>query len=70
MMKLIVPHRNPDFDAFASAVAAKLLYPDYEIVISGQPNQNLEEYIKIYEDKFPFLKESSISGESSEIFIP
>ncbi|MCD6449818.1 MAG: CBS domain-containing protein [Thermotogaceae bacterium] len=64
-MKLIVPHRNPDFDAFASAVAAKLLYPDYEIVISGQPNQNLEEYIKIYEDKFPFLKESSISVDET-----
>lgn len=64
-MRIIVPHRNPDFDAFASAVAAKLLYPDHEIVVSGQPNQNLEEYIKIYEEKFPFLKESAISENES-----
>ena len=62
-MKLIVPHRNPDFDAFASAVAAKLLYTDHEIVVSGQPNQNLEEYMKIYEDKFPFLRESAVSED-------
>ena len=68
-MKLIVPHRNPDFDAFASAVAAKLLYPDHEIVVSGQPNQNLQEYLGIYGDQFVFMKENELPDKKVEAAI-
>jgi tRNA nucleotidyltransferase (CCA-adding enzyme) len=35
-LKVITTHRNPDFDAFASAVAAQKLYPDHVIVFGGQ----------------------------------
>jgi tRNA nucleotidyltransferase (CCA-adding enzyme) len=30
-LKVITTHRNPDFDAFASAVAAQKIYPDHMI---------------------------------------
>ncbi len=61
-VKLIIPHRNPDFDAFASAVAAKLLFPDHEIVVSGQPVQNLKDYLGIYGDKIAYLTEKEVEN--------
>ncbi len=65
-----MPHRNPDFDAFASAVAAKILNPDHEIVLSGQPSQNLQEYLGIYGDRFPFIKDKELEdGEVESVII-
>ncbi len=38
-MKVIITHQNPDFDAIASAIAAKKLYPDATVVFSGLPKR-------------------------------
>ena len=65
-MKIIAPHRNPDFDAFASAVAYKLLSPDHVIVLSGRPTQNLQEYLRIYGDKFEYIQEKDLDTSSVE----
>ncbi len=65
-MKIIAPHRNPDFDAFASAVAYKILNPDHEIVLSGRPTQNLHEYLRIYGDRFRYMMDKDINPEEVE----
>lgn len=68
-MKLIVGHRNPDFDCFASCVAAQKLYPDHTIVLSGLPQQNLAQYLAVYEEKYPFITEKDLPDKSAESII-
>ncbi len=68
-MKIVVPHRNPDFDAFASAVAYRLLHPDHVIVVSGKPAQNLEDYLRIYGERFEYIKEGELSNEVDRIVV-
>lgn len=68
-MKIIVGHKNPDFDCFASCVAARKLYPDYTIVLSGTPQQNLAQYLAIYEEKYPFITEKDLVDQPVESVI-
>ena len=68
-MKIIAPHRNPDFDAFASAVAYRILHPDHTIVLSGKPVQNLHEYLRIYGDRFEHIKESELPEKVERIVV-
>lgn len=68
-MKLITTHRNPDFDAFASAVAAKKLFPDHEILLSGSPAANLKEYLAIYEEYFPHLSLKDVNGDIESLVV-
>jgi tRNA nucleotidyltransferase (CCA-adding enzyme) len=65
-LKIIAPHRNPDFDAFASAVAYKVLHPDHIIVLSGHPTQNLHEYLRIYGDRFEYIREKELEESPVE----
>ncbi len=58
--KIIIAHKNPDFDAFSSALAASLLYKDHVIIHSGEPTNNLQEFIALYEEKFPFYRENEV----------
>ncbi|MGJ8455247.1 CBS domain-containing protein [Pseudothermotoga sp. U03pept] len=62
-MRLIVGHKNPDFDCFASCIAAKKLFPDHTVLLSGIPQQNLAQYLSIYEERYPFLTERDLSEE-------
>ncbi|MEN3043244.1 MAG: CBS domain-containing protein [Fervidobacterium sp.] len=66
-MKVITCHSNPDFDGFASCVALKKVYPNYEIVIAGNPVQNLKEFLRFYEDYFPFLTENELKEVNEDI---
>lgn len=55
-MEVITTHVNADFDALASMVAAKKIYPDAELVFSGSQEKNLRTYLSqefqhIYEFK-------------------
>lgn len=43
-MQVITTHLNADFDALASMVAAKKLYPDARAVFSGSQERNLREF--------------------------
>jgi len=47
MKTTITTHKNPDFDGFASAFAASLIYENPIIVIKGQPAKNLNEFLHI-----------------------
>ena len=44
-MEIITTHLNADFDAMASMVAAKKLYPDALMVFPGSQEKNLREYL-------------------------
>jgi tRNA nucleotidyltransferase (CCA-adding enzyme) len=48
-MELIVSHINADFDAFASMVAAKKLYPDAEPVFPGSQEKKLRKFIEAFD---------------------
>jgi tRNA nucleotidyltransferase (CCA-adding enzyme) len=43
-MELIITHVNADFDAFASMVAAKKLYPDAAVAFPGSQEKNLRDF--------------------------
>ncbi len=59
-VKIIVSHKNPDFDAFSASVAAQRVFPDYAIVVSGEGAQNLEDFFAIYKEKIPFYREENV----------
>jgi len=44
-MDVITTHLNADFDALASMVAAKKLYPDAELVFSGSQEKGLRDFL-------------------------
>jgi tRNA nucleotidyltransferase (CCA-adding enzyme) len=44
-MEVITTHLNADFDALASTVAAKKLYPEAEIVFAGSQEKVLRDYL-------------------------
>jgi len=47
-MEIIVSHINADFDAFASMVAAKRLYPNAEIVFPGSQEKKVRDFIDAF----------------------
>ena len=44
-MDVIISHIQADFDAFASMVAARLLYPGAVLVFPGAQEKNLRDYL-------------------------
>lgn len=54
-MEIITTHKNVDFDALASVVAAKHLYPEAHIVIPRSINANVRSFLSIHKDLFPFM---------------
>jgi tRNA nucleotidyltransferase (CCA-adding enzyme) len=49
-VEIITCHVNADFDSFASAVAAKKIYPDAKIVLPGAQNRNVREFLALHDD--------------------
>jgi nanoRNase/pAp phosphatase (c-di-AMP/oligoRNAs hydrolase) len=49
-MRIITTHKNTDFDALASMVAAKVLYPEAVCVIPKTVNPNVKAFISIHKD--------------------
>ena len=49
-MRIIISHMNTDFDALASMVAAKKLYPDAHLVISDKQTVLVRQFLTIYRD--------------------
>lgn len=59
-MKIIISHTYCDFDAFASMVAANLLFPDAQICLVGDADESVKKFLKDFHYKFNFLKERQI----------
>jgi nanoRNase/pAp phosphatase (c-di-AMP/oligoRNAs hydrolase) len=52
MTQIITTHKNADFDAFASLVAATLIYPGAVAAIPRTVNPNVRAFISIHKDIF------------------
>lgn len=53
-MQIILSHANTDFDALASMIAAKKLYPEAQLVISDKLENRVQRFLNIYRDMFSF----------------
>ncbi len=47
-MKLITSHINADFDALASMMAAKRIYPEAEMVFPGSQERKVRDFIEVF----------------------
>lgn len=57
---VITTHRNADFDALASVVAAGLLYPDAVPVLPKQINPNVKAFLSIHKDIFDLPRRDEV----------
>ena len=62
-MELITSHVNADFDALASMVAAKKLYPQAVLALPGGAETNVREFLKLHQNIFPVKTPRDISGQ-------
>ncbi|MFW5975260.1 MAG: CBS domain-containing protein [Desulfosalsimonas sp.] len=51
-MQIVTTHKNTDFDALASLVAASLIYPDTTAVLPKSINPNVKSFLSIHKDMF------------------
>ncbi len=63
-MDVILGHVNVDFDALASMVAAKKLYPEAVMVFAGAVNRNVREFIALHGDVLEFMDPRSLDREA------
>ena len=68
-MQVIISHVNTDFDAFASLLAAKKLYPEATIVLSDKQNDQVKRFLNIYRDTFSFVRDRDIDWEKVDELI-
>lgn len=64
-MRIILAHPGLDFDALASMVAAKKLYPDAVMVTLGKPYNNVQEFIALHKDTIEiknYIDKEQITG--------
>ncbi len=63
-MEVITTHLNADFDALASMVAAKKLYPGAELVFSGSQEKGLRNFLaQEFQDPYTFKRIKHINLE-------
>lgn len=55
-MIAILTHRQMDFDALASMVAAQKLYPQSVMVVDGKSNPYVQDFVALAKDRLPFQR--------------
>ncbi len=68
-MKIITTHKGSDFDALASLIAAKILYPDAKPVLPSSINPNLKAFLSIHKDLFDVYHPNDITPAHVETLI-
>ena len=58
--ELIATHGNTDFDAFAAMLAARRLYPDAVVCVSGSLNRNVREFYRLHADELDVVEASRL----------
>ena len=58
--EVIATHQNTDFDAFASLLAVRRLYPDAVIAIHGTLNRNVREFYRLHADELEAIEASRL----------
>jgi len=62
-MEIITTHIGSDFDAFASLIAATLIYPEAKPVLPRSINANLKAFLSIHKDLFNIYSPKDIDFE-------
>ncbi|MFS0576454.1 CBS domain-containing protein [Sporosarcina sp. 179-K 3D1 HS] len=62
-MQVIISHVNTDFDALASMIAAKKLYPDAQLVISDKHDIRVQRFLNIYRDTLDFVRDIDVDWD-------
>ena len=57
---MIATHTNTDFDAFAAMLAARRLYPDAVVAVSGALNRNVREFFRLHADELDAVEASRL----------
>ena len=65
-MQIVVGHANPDFDAYASTVAATKLFPGAKGVFLGSQNANVRMFHNLHEEFFDFVDLKGLDFETVE----
>ncbi|RMF93884.1 MAG: CBS domain-containing protein [Nitrospinota bacterium] len=68
-MQIITTHISADFDALASMLAAKKLYPEARLVFPGAQERNVQEFLQWTEYSFEFAKVKNIPLEEVELLV-
>jgi tRNA nucleotidyltransferase (CCA-adding enzyme) len=68
-MNIISTHKNTDFDALASVVAAAILYPDAITILPGILNPNVRAFISLHKDFFEFCPPDKVDLKKVERLI-
>ncbi len=68
-MQIITTHKNTDFDALSSLVAANLLYPDAIPVLPGNINHNVKDFISLHKDMFSMHSSGTIDLDRVDTLI-
>ena len=55
-MALILTHEKTDFDAVASQLGAKKLYPSAVALLPHHLNRNVQQFLNLYWDSLPFVR--------------
>ncbi|RLB19928.1 MAG: tRNA nucleotidyl transferase [Deltaproteobacteria bacterium] len=58
-MEIVLTHKNADFDALASLVAASMVYPESKPVLPKALNANVKAFLSIHKDVFSFQESPS-----------
>ncbi|WP_372677762.1 CBS domain-containing protein [Desulfosarcina sp.] len=70
MTQMITTHKNADFDAFASLVAATLIYPEAVAAIPRTVNPNVRAFISIHKDIFDYVDRWNIeTGKVTRLIV-
>jgi tRNA nucleotidyltransferase (CCA-adding enzyme) len=61
-VEVIAGHPNTDFDAFASMLACRRLYPGAAIVLTGSLNRNVREFARLHADELGLVDASRVDA--------
>ncbi len=63
-MELIVGHAQTDFDAFASMLACRRLYPGATVALAGSLNRNVRDFYRLHADELDLVEASTIDQDA------
>jgi nanoRNase/pAp phosphatase (c-di-AMP/oligoRNAs hydrolase) len=69
MTQLITTHKNTDFDAFASLMAATLIYPEAVAAVPKTVNPNVRAFMSIHKDIFKVVDRWRVATDSIDRLI-
>ncbi len=66
---VILTHEHTDFDALASLLGAALLFPETVPILPHQRNRNVNEFLALYRNQFPFIEANELPRGTVEQII-